>query len=980
MKQPPNKLIEEKKITKLKEGDKYLSYHILKAILQETDVPKKVIEEKNSELFYETLSGKGKIIFSNAMKYYGPVKNGLLETGDEKDKDKDKEIKEKKKETCIILFSDGTKYEGEIHSNKISGEGKYYFPTGAKYNGHLVNGLRDGFGKYFSPEGVTYEGEWKKGLKEGKGIMKCQNMTYDGDWKKGNIDGEGKIKWENGNIYEGEFKINHINGYGYMIWHDLLEKYIGKWKNDKQNGNGIHIWYECPGELKEMRNRYVGEWKNGERNGYGVFFYSNGGKYEGEWKNNLKTGFGIMTYEDGTQYIGRFDEDRLVDKNNELTEEKVSKLYGEYLAKKRRDNKENSDRNNKQNKLKKYNSENISLNKNFMKKTTTLFGVNSVQENLENKSGQKPNDISVNTTTNTNTNEENKKKKESSVNKSKNISNSNINANLKKKLYKFIPIFDLTDLEYNYPEIKDDEEEITKVLLRNLTGINKLYNYLNKISKVEVLNEETGNKNMIIRDNLIKRLDSIRKKDSRSPLRTSSRIATAKKNTKKVGNTLLALNTNLVPKIEEEIRSDDIFFCIQSKDFWHYTRDNGLFNDKITISEFNRIFNQGKINNFETFQIPKSLTNSHEIYNYIDNMINQSRENFAYKYETYINYYYKNGEIPHSMKIDRDNPVNKNNKNRIINSIHNNKRIILPRLFYECLIRLAFLTYQKSNNIEERNMKLSKKLEKILDIIIPAKMKKKGSSIRASMSKIEQSFNNSVNIIEGNKSKISEMKTIEEFLTLFNKELKYLFNKIYTLSHISINFYHNADLTVQHLFFYKKVICVSGFLRQLVPNILNYVELVSYFYKLKLNFIENLKKMQKKEFFDTINNLLMKEMNEYEFYEIIFLMCKKFLCNNKKKLTFNEITNYLNIMKDIFNSLKMSKQLKKKYLYPKLKSHQIKEQLIIEEKKRIEEEKRVKLERQRYLKERENFIKEDVNVFVENYEEEEDYDDSEDLF
>ena len=84
------KIGEEKKITKLKEGDKYLSYHILKAILQETDVPKKVVEEKNSELFYETLSGKGRIIFSNSMKYYGPVKNGLLETKEDKEKDRDK--------------------------------------------------------------------------------------------------------------------------------------------------------------------------------------------------------------------------------------------------------------------------------------------------------------------------------------------------------------------------------------------------------------------------------------------------------------------------------------------------------------------------------------------------------------------------------------------------------------------------------------------------------------------------------------------------------------------------------------------------------------------------------------------------------------------------------------------------------------------------------------------------------------------------
>ena len=54
------------------------------------------------------------------MKYYGPVKNGLLETKEDNEKIK-------KKETCIILFSDGTKYEGEIHSNKILGEGKYYF-------------------------------------------------------------------------------------------------------------------------------------------------------------------------------------------------------------------------------------------------------------------------------------------------------------------------------------------------------------------------------------------------------------------------------------------------------------------------------------------------------------------------------------------------------------------------------------------------------------------------------------------------------------------------------------------------------------------------------------------------------------------------------------------------------------------------------------------------------------------------------------
>ena len=961
-----SKFGEEKKITKLKEGDKYLSYHILKAILQETDVPRKVVEEKNSELFYETLSGKGKILFSNSMKYYGPVKNGLLETGEEKEKEKDKDKdKEKKKEACIILFSDGTKYEGEIHSNKISGEGKYYFPTGAKYTGHLLNGLRDGYGKYFSPEGVSYEGEWKGGLKDGRGVMKCDNMTYEGDWKKGNIDGEGKIRWENGNIYEGQFKINHINGYGYMIWHDLLEKYIGKWKDDKQNGNGIHIWYESPGELKELRNRYVGEWKNGERNGYGVFFYSNGGRYEGEWKNNLKTGFGIMTYEDGKKYIGRFDEDRLVDKNNELSLEKVDKLYEEFLNKNAPDKKEGSGNNKAFKKLK---SEYISWKspipiKSVGKKTSNLLNVNSVESFPENKDD--PN------------------KKDMPSNRSKNQSQLH---NSKKKLYKFIPIYNIADLELNYPEIRIDEEEITKVLLRNLTGINKLYNYLNKISKIEVLNDETGNKNLIIRDDIIKKTDSPRKKESKNSFRSSGVKLSVKKSGKvKGGNTLLQINTNLAPKIEEEIRSDDIYFCIQSKEFWYYARENGLFNNEISISEFNRIFNQGKNNTFEAFQIPSIITEPHEIYNYIDNIIIQSKKNFIYKYQIYIKYYYKDTKIPEAIDIDDENNKDlkdNSDNNRIVSSMHDNRKILLPRIFYECLIRLAFLTYYKSQNYEERNMKLSKKLENILDVIIPAKMKKKtGMSIRANLSKLEQSFNNSANIIEGNKAKIAELKTIEEFLSLFNKEIKYLFDKLYNISFAFKSHYHKGDKTIQHIFFYKKVICTSTFLRQIIPDVLSYVEIASYFYKAKTNFIENLKKMRKEEYFDTINDLLYQEINEYEFYEIIYLICKKYLFDNNKKLSFNEITNFLKVVKDIFDGIKISKHLRKNYFYPKLKSHEIKEQLIIEEKRRIEEERRRKIERERYLKERENFGKEDANVYVENVEEEEDdVDDSEELF
>ena len=109
-----NSDIENKKAEKINQDDNYLSYNVLKEILTECKIPKRIIEEKNSELFYETLTGKGSLTFMNNTKYIGSMKNGLLESGPNK-------------EVCQIYFEDGTKYEGEIHQNKISGEGKYYF-------------------------------------------------------------------------------------------------------------------------------------------------------------------------------------------------------------------------------------------------------------------------------------------------------------------------------------------------------------------------------------------------------------------------------------------------------------------------------------------------------------------------------------------------------------------------------------------------------------------------------------------------------------------------------------------------------------------------------------------------------------------------------------------------------------------------------------------------------------------------------------
>ena len=964
---------EDKKIYKLKKDDKYLSYHILKAILQETNVPIKVIEEKNSELFYETLTGKGKVIFSNSLKYYGPVKNGLLETGIQ---DPEKE----EKDLCIIVFPDGTKYEGEIHSNKISGEGKYYFPSGAKYTGNVLNGLRDGYGKYYSPEGVTYEGEWKCGLKNGKGKMKSDSMTYDGDWEMGNIHGKGKIKWDNGNVFEGQFKENHMDGFGYMIWFDIFEKYFGNWKNDKQNGNGVHIWYEPSGELKEMRNRYVGEWNNGARNGYGVFFYSNGARYEGEWKNNLKNGFGIMLYEDGKKYIGRFEEDRLVDKFNELSEEMTIKLYEEYIMNKNKKEK---------NKDKENNSNNVTTDnkkKPIKSRRTSLLSINSINNNIQEiKEKENNKELTNKNTANLASGANTQKEKENDINLNSLLNKQN---NAKKLIFKFVPIFNLEDLEIDYPEIKSDNEEITKVLLRNLAGINKLYNYINKIGKMEILNEETGKPNMILTNEQLKALEhNFVKKNSKnlSLSRASFKVQNKKLLSKKsLGPSLIQLNMNLMPKIEDQLRSDDINFCIQLKDFWYYARECGLFNDnKITLAEFNRSFNSGKNNFYESFQIPIHLIESDNIYKYMNDKINQAKKNFLLKYKNYFNYYYREKDNERNNILNEIKNIEIKDENNLINSVHDERRIILPRFFYECIIRLSFLIFSHSSNYAERNMNLSKKLDKILDIFIPSRMRKKQSSnMKLSMNKMEQSFNNSMNVIEGNMTKITEMRTINEFVTLYIKELKYIFDKIYNLYKEKnfINFNKLGDMTITHLFLYREIFSKSNFFRQIIPNVITYIEIIFSFSSSKLNFVEYLTKLKKSDYFDNINEILLKEITEWEFYEIIFLISKKQVLKNNKKLVRSDLKNFLDKIKENIDIIIRSKLLKKKYFYPKLKSHIIKEELIEEEKRRKEEERRIKLERERYYNERNNFQKEDVNVFVENYEEEdEDYEDTDEF-
>ncbi|OQR91568.1 radial spoke head 10 family protein [Achlya hypogyna] len=215
-----------------------------------------------------------------------------------------------------IVWPDGTVYEGDFDYDELCGHGKYLWPDGSSYDGGVSHGLRHGRG-HFVQGGVSYDGDWQRGQEHGAGIKvydAAEGVAYDGDWKLGLRDGQGTMRYAKKLVYKGSWRDDVKAGRGVMQWLDRGESYDGDWLDDRPHGVGTHVWRG--GKGRDRVSRYEGEFARGLRDGYGVFYYSNGARYEGHWERNVKHGLGLFFFEDGTIYEGEFDNDRMVDLND----------------------------------------------------------------------------------------------------------------------------------------------------------------------------------------------------------------------------------------------------------------------------------------------------------------------------------------------------------------------------------------------------------------------------------------------------------------------------------------------------------------------------------------------------------------------------------------------------------------------------------------------------------------------------------------
>ena len=601
-----------------------------------------------------------------------------------------------------------------------------------------------------------------------------------------------------------------------------------------------------------------------------------------------------------------------------------------------------------------------------------------------------------------------------SIKKPKNL----LGINLNSKVPIFLPYFDLSDLILEDPSISQDLIDISKVILRNLSVLKLIYRYLNRLKNSKLINEETNSSKMIYRSDS-KQLEhntsefnnaSANKSRSRSHSRKKSSYLnkSTNKKLKQMNNPpAYTISAIKLSKIEDNIRSDEISFCISMLDVWDYLRDKGILNEKVSICQFDRIFSLGNNTLYENFMLPEDLTNPEEIYKYMYNKMSESKKNFIYKYKNYLKYYYRDSKIPKKMrpeskKISKEENTQKNNNDIniennkennkdefILEKIHDNRRIILPRLFQESLIRAALLLFSYSNDVEELNMKLSKKLQKLLAILFPQGLKKKNNtSLKSShSSRVEQSFNTSVAVIDS-KSKIQEYSLRKEFMSLFQETLKNLFNKFHSIT--NINKPKLGDKTILYSEFYYRIVLYKfedgkdNLIRKLVQNKFAFIDLITNYFKEKTNLNSEENRKDCTKLYDYFNSLFNREMIEFEFDELIFSICKKYITYKYLRGTFKEYNEVITEIETIVNKLEKPKNSRKRYFYPTLQSHITKQRLIDEELRRIEEEKRRKRERQRYLRERELMDKEEkINAYndkIDEEEEESEEDYEEDLF
>ena len=151
----------------------------------------------------------------------------------------------------ILYLRSGQLFKGEFDMGSMK-EGIMKYENGEEYTGPFKDGKREGYGIMKYNNGEQYCGDFVADLKEGKGILSHFDTVINGVWK-GDILVMGQHKQADG-VYFGSFDAKKLPCGKGIFSYENGYIYQGNWKNGLQHG-----W----GTFKDDTSIYEGLWENG---------------------------------------------------------------------------------------------------------------------------------------------------------------------------------------------------------------------------------------------------------------------------------------------------------------------------------------------------------------------------------------------------------------------------------------------------------------------------------------------------------------------------------------------------------------------------------------------------------------------------------------------------------------------------------------------------------------------------------------------
>lgn len=209
--------------------------------------------------------GDGKVEWLNGDVYEGRFRNGLREG------------------EGTLAYANGRKYQGEWRGSKREGRGVETLSNGTKYIGEFKGNVRAVVGRPWPPVGGRRCRRLSASVRQryhGRGVLLSHGGRYEGTFKNGKKDGAGTMRWNNGDVYEGEWREGLMSGSGKYVRARDNAVYEGLFRDHQRHGRGT--------ETLSTGERYQGTWEANQKHGALQYRDTNGRVRQGLWERDVR--------------------------------------------------------------------------------------------------------------------------------------------------------------------------------------------------------------------------------------------------------------------------------------------------------------------------------------------------------------------------------------------------------------------------------------------------------------------------------------------------------------------------------------------------------------------------------------------------------------------------------------------------------------------------------------------------------------------